>query len=145
MFLQTLRHALQNSGLARRFAPTPAGATADLHVILVSAADIQALNRTHLGKDRVTDVMAFDLRGSLPTPGETATTGEIYVCLDVAATAADQYTTSTGHEVLLYVVHGMLHLAGETDASPAGRRRMRNLEKRMMRNLHARFPVNDLF
>lgn len=116
-----------------------------VHVILVDAAHIQALNRTHLGKDRVTDVMAFDLRGEPAVPGETMTAGEIYVCLDVAVTAGREYTTSTGYEVLLYAVHGMLHLAGQADASPAERRRMRNLERRAMRVLRARFPVDDLF
>jgi len=145
VFLQVLRQALQSSGLAHGFVPSSAGAAVALHVILVDTAEIRELNRNHLGKNRVTDVIAFDLRDTPPTPGEAVAAAEIYVCLDVAVAATSEYTTSTGHEVILYVVHGMLHLAGEDDASAAGRRRMRKLETKVMEELHAHFPVEDLF
>ena len=36
-------------------------------------------------------------------------------------------------ELLRYVIHGILHLAGEEDDSPQGRHRMRRLEREAIR------------
>ena len=35
----------------------------------------------------------------------------------------------TGHEVLLYVVHGMLHLVGFNDTDPQSAEKMRDAER----------------
>ena len=116
-----------------------------LQVVLVGRDDIVRLNGQYLGHSGPTDVLAFDFRGG-PVPGEDAgTVAEIYVCLDVAVEVARRLGTSVGYEVVLYVVHGLLHLVGEDDHDAASRRRMRRAEARVLRDVESRFGLADLF
>lgn len=118
---------------------------ATLHVALVSDSEIVELNHRYLGKSETTDVIAFDLSGSPCVPDEPSVAGEIYVCLDVAVDAARRYNTSVGYEVVLYVAHGMLHLAGHSDHTPSERRRMRTAERQIMKEIGRSFAVERLF
>ena len=146
--LRAIRLALGLSGLES--AP---GQGANRHrgvqVVLTGREEIVALNRRHLGRSEATDVLAFDLRPDRrgdPSPDVTA---EIYVCLDVAAEAAHEYNTAFAYEVLLYIVHGLLHLAGEDDHTPAARARMRRAEFPSMSSrraqIEARAPCSASF
>jgi probable rRNA maturation factor len=122
-----LRQAAKHSGLAER--------DGELHVVLVDGATITSLNEEHLGHEGTTDVITFDLSGDPPLPGEQATLGEIYVCLDVAGETGARLGTGIGYETVLYCIHGMLHLAGLDDHKPADRRKMRAAEARIMAEL----------
>jgi len=144
LLLKAIRRATRISSLTDAFRQADEADRA-LHVILVDRTRIRELNRRHLDRDTVTDVLAFDLRGATPFPGEAAVGAEIYVCLDVAVEAAGEYSTTVGHEVLLYMVHGMLHLAGEDDHGPKARRRMRRAEQRAMDLLQTEFRIGDIF
>jgi len=106
---------------------------------------MQGLNSDYLGHDAPTDVLAFDLRDDSGADEPLPVVAEIYICLDVAVNAASQYSTSVAYEVLLYIVHGMLHLVGENDHEQIERRRMRRAETRVMRGLQAEFPLDAAF
>ncbi|MEM7517946.1 MAG: rRNA maturation RNase YbeY, partial [Planctomycetota bacterium] len=100
-----------------------------------------------------TDVMAFDLRDEdsgdgAPQEGEREVEGEIYVSLDRArwmmgegasaertATEVPASTRDLASEVLLYAVHGALHLCGFDDHEPEERRAMRRAEIAVFREL----------
>jgi rRNA maturation RNase YbeY len=71
----------------------------------------------------VTDVLTFDL-------GEGY--GEIIICPGKAGVNAKAYQISTEKEIILYVVHGILHLAGYDDKSPEDIRQMRSKEKELL-------------
>jgi rRNA maturation RNase YbeY len=123
----------------------PVGA---LSVTLVGPARIRALNRAHLGHDRVTDVIAFTLTGardegrgtrgsrSALAPRPSPLIGDIYICPAVAAANARAHGTTARAELARLVVHGVLHVAGhdhpEGDArtrSPMWRRQERYLTR----------------
>ena len=110
----------------------------------MDGATIADLNETHLGHAGTTDVITFDLAGDPPLPGESPTLGEIYVCLDVAGETGQRLGTGTGHETVLYCVHGMLHLAGLDDHKPADRRKMRAAEARIMADLRDIRDFSDM-
>ena len=99
------------------------------------------LNARFLGHSGPTDVLSFNLRRAPPAVGladDAATplpTVEVYVCPEVAAAVAPAYGTTPAAELLLYVVHGLLHAAGHDDLVPDAKRRMRRAEKRVMRRL----------
>jgi len=116
-----------------------------LQVVLVGALHMRTLNRRYLGRDYATDVLAFDFRSVSPPLGREETIGEIYVCLDVAAANAARYNSSVGYEVVLYIVHGLLHLAGEDDGGAAACRSMRAAEKRIMDALVEKYPISTFF
>jgi len=92
-----------------------------VNIIYTGGPGIKRLNKAFLGKDRLTDVIAFNLPPA-PVPG--APWGEIYVCLPVAARQARAMGHSLLTELLVLTAHGALHLAGWDDATPALRARM---------------------
>ena len=79
---------------------------------------MRALNREYLGHDHVTDVITFS--------------EEIVICPAVAKRNAKRYGNSIEREILLYVVHGILHLCGYDDHKPADIKRMRQKEQQIM-------------
>ena len=68
-------------------------------------------------------------------PGEApGVYGELYVNVERAAVAApSRRNWNAEKELLLYVAHGMDHLAGEDDLDDAGYRRMRRRELKWLR------------
>ena len=99
-----------------------------LNVNIVGGATIRALNRTHLGHDWVTDVIAFGLPPETRIPGEPALFAEIYVCLELALETAGELGLDPARELALYIVHGCLHLAGMDDQTSGDREAMRRAE-----------------
>ncbi len=63
--------------------------------------------------------------------------GEICVSADTAAAYAREHGRDFATELMLYVVHGWLHLAGYDDLQPRKKRRMRAAEARAMKLLAA--------
>jgi len=55
--------------------------------------------------------------------------GEICVCVDQALRMSRELGTTPADEILLYLVHGWLHLAGFDDIEETDRRAMRESEK----------------
>lgn len=99
------------------------GRQADLSVAVVGREEIAELNGRFLRRDGPTDVLAFPYGEE-----EGMTVGEIVVCADVAVSEAAQRAHSAEDELLLYVVHGLLHLLGYDDHEAAGMARMRERE-----------------
>jgi len=99
----------------------PKNARREVNLVLTDGPGIKALNRRFLGKNRLTDVIAFNLPEA-PVPGSTW--GEIYICLPVAARQARALGHSLLTELLVLTAHGALHLSGMDDNTPAKRRKM---------------------
>ena len=91
---------------------------------IVDDREMQELNRQYLAHDWPTDVLSFSL-GDDDGPLE----GEIIVSAETAVAAAKRYGWKTADELLLYVIHGALHLAGCDDSTPAARQEMRRCER----------------
>jgi len=104
--------------LSRRVLTENRTAPMEVTVVLVDDASIADLNQRFLGRDRPTDVLAFDL-GQTP-PCSTAQ-GEVYVSVDRAHQQAKVYQVPLAEEVARLVIHGLLHLSGFDDTTPADR------------------------
>ena len=61
--------------------------------------------------------------------------GEVVVAAQTALRTAPHYGWPPHDELLLYVVHGTLHLVGRDDASPAQRAEMRKRETAILEGL----------
>jgi len=94
-------------------------ATASISLALVDDPAIARLNRRFLDHAGPTDVLSFLLEHA---PGRLE--GEVVVSAETARREAPHYGWTPEDELLLYVVHGVLHLAGYDDRSAAGRARM---------------------
>ena len=109
-------------GLAR-YAAAKARADVELSFAVLGDADMQEVNRRSLGHDHPTDVLSF------PFAEAPALVGEVLVSADTARREAAARGHPAYHELLLYAVHGVLHLLGYDDHDPAARRRMRRAER----------------
>lgn len=94
----------------------------EVSLVFVGQKRMRTINKTHLKHDYVTDVITFDYKSS----------GEIIICPSVAALNARQYANSVESELLLYVIHGLLHLAGFDDHKPSDIARMRRKEEELL-------------
>lgn len=102
----------------------------ELSVVLVTDARIAEINGQFLGEPRPTDVLAFPLDG--PDGSDRPLAGEVVVSAERAKAEAEARGLSPGEELALYVVHGVLHLAGYDDHDPASRRGMRKREAEIL-------------
>ena len=97
------------------------------------------LNERHLQHHGSTDVLTFDLRNETISidddPQDENVTAEIYICPEVAVQYATEHQLDPSRELLLYAVHGMLHLAGYDDIEDDDRAKMRQAEARVMNKL----------
>jgi probable rRNA maturation factor len=139
-FIQLLTQAALLSGF-------DASAPGTIQVILLKAAAMAELNALHLKHEGATDVICYDLREQSSTfPGEDPEEeiiAELYLCPDVAVEAAEQYNNTVSFELLLYAIHGFLHLQGEDDQCTESKERMRIAEKRVMKQLIEKFDNID--
>jgi probable rRNA maturation factor len=97
----------------------------DVSVAVVSDREIRRLHRRWLRRDRATDVVSWPLSG----PEDPVLRGCVAVSRDTAAREAARRGHSPYHELVLYVVHGVLHLEGHDDHAAAARERMRRAER----------------
>lgn len=105
-------------------------AAAEISLAIVDDATIHTINRDFLQHDFATDVITFAL-GDEGGPVE----GEIVASAETARTVAAGHGVTAADELLLYVIHGVLHLAGYDDLSPAPRRQMRAREQHYLAEL----------
>lgn len=111
---RALREVLQQEGVA----------AAEISLAVVDDPTIHELNRRYLNHDYATDVLSFVLDEQ-----EGRLSGEVIVSADTAAASAERYGWRLDDELLLYVVHGALHLAGYDDLEPAAQAEMRRREQ----------------
>jgi probable rRNA maturation factor len=97
----------------------------------VDNAHIHRLNKQFLDHDEPTDVLTFPYT----EPGAKSPEGEVVIGYEVATEYAADRGHDTNLELLLYVIHGCLHLCGFTDADAKGARAMRAKEREYLAKL----------
>ncbi|HUY34598.1 MAG TPA: rRNA maturation RNase YbeY [Pirellulales bacterium] len=121
------RHAVDESRLCSAVTRVLEGecvSEATISLAIVDDPTIHHLNRKYLDHDEPTDVLSFVLE-----QGPDALEGEIIVSADRAAAMARGFGWSADDELLLYVIHGALHLVGYDDTNPSARAVMRGKER----------------
>ncbi len=91
----------------------------EIQVLLISDRRMSELHRRFMGISGPTDVITFHH-------------GEIFISAETARRQARTHRTSLIHELRLYLVHGLLHLHGFDDHSPAGRRMMGSVQEKIV-------------
>jgi probable rRNA maturation factor len=99
----------------------PADLTA-IEVVLVDRATMAQVHGSFLDDPTETDVITFPY-------------GEILVCPIVAHDRASAYGLKTEQEVLLYALHGLLHLAGYDDTTPEAAKQMARAQSRLLKQV----------
>lgn len=98
--------------------------SASISVAVLDDAAIRQLNRRYLDHDYATDVLSFVLE-----QGDEGLEGEVIVSAETAAREAPRFGWSADDELLLYVLHGTLHLVGYDDQREPDITRMRGKEQ----------------
>jgi len=103
----------------------------ELTVVVVDDATMQQLHEDYQGDPTTTDVLTFDLRDHTDDAGpiDEPASAEIVICLDEAERCAAQWGHAVRAELLLYTIHGLVHLAGGDDTTEAGAAEMRRRER----------------
>lgn len=96
----------------------------NVSISLVSDEEIREVNREQLQHDWSTDVISFVIETT-----DTLVDGEVIASADTASRLAPAAGWPPEDELLLYVVHGMLHVAGLEDIEEADRQAMRQAER----------------
>lgn len=114
----------------RRFFPT---IPTRVSVALLGDSEMSRLHALHLGEPTPTDVITFDLRGGATSPLSFG--AELAIGVEQARYVAQRRRLPFQREVELYLVHGLLHLAGFEDFRPVDRARMRRAEGKVLASL----------
>ena len=104
---------------------------AEVSLAFVDNSTIHQLNNRYLRHDEPTDVLSFPLSG----PGVRRLAGELVIGAEVAKTQAETRGHPVQAELALYVIHGLLHLCGYDDKTPAGETAIRQRERHYLHQL----------
>lgn len=97
----------------------------DLNYIFCSDEYLLDVNREFLGHDYYTDIITFDNSGDyFFETGREAVSGDVYISVDTVRKNGELYGEGFDRELHRVIVHGLLHLTGCDDTTPA-------LEKKM--------------
>ncbi|NIM11903.1 MAG: rRNA maturation RNase YbeY [Candidatus Aminicenantes bacterium] len=92
----------------------------------------QQLNRDFLQRDYPTDVLSFTFNEELP---DGFYLGDIFVCYPIAEEQAKENHISLEEELLILMIHGLLHLAGYDHEAENDSGEMLTLQKRLVKKV----------
>ena len=114
---------------------------AELGLVIASQERVQQLNRSYLGKDEPTDVLAFSMLPAEETPNSppfisppdgVMHLGEVIISYPQAVAQAEEHRHSIKREIAILIIHGMLHLLGYEDEKPELKQKMAVREKEIL-------------
>lgn len=107
----------------------------EISIAVVDDPSIHQLNQEYLGHDYPTDCISF-----LFEADDDRLEGEVVISADTAWRQAERGGWPPQHELLLYLIHGMLHLCGLDDTTSELAAEMRVAEHAMLRSLDIEPP-----
>ena len=112
--------------------------SAKLSIAFVDNNEIKKLNKKYFDSDDVTDVIAFPLDNH-----KNALNGEIVISVETAVDTAVKENVDVEGEIVLYVVHGLLHLLGYSDVNREDAIIMHEKESKILKALGYNMPTVD--
>ena len=120
-----------------------ASADAELGLVITSQERVQELNRSYLGKDKPTDVLAFAMLPAeekpesesllfIAPPNGVLHLGEVIISYPQAVIQADERQHSIKREIAILIIHGVLHLLGYEDDKPEPKQQMTAREREIL-------------
>ncbi len=106
-----------------------------ISIAVVDDLTIHEINLQYLQHDYPTDVLSFVLEDQAPN-----FEGELVVSTETAVRNATEYNWRAESELLLYVIHGALHLVGYRDKRPTEIAEMHAAEAKCLSELGVAMP-----
>lgn len=107
------------------------GCGGEVRVRVVNDAEMAAAHVRYSGIEGTTDVLTFDLAEGASAEGAPLDV-DILICVDEAARRGTEMGHATERELLLYIVHGVLHCLGHDDHDEVEYARMHALEDEVL-------------
>ncbi len=104
----------------------------ELSIALVDDRSIRELNRQYLDHDWETDVISFVLDIVQTDSGQKRLCGQLIISTETATRFAAQLNHSMETELILYLIHGTLHLCGLDDHQPEDIAEMQQQEQKYL-------------
>ena len=132
--------------IARVLDAQNAGENAEIGLLITGQERIQTLNRAYRGEDRPTDVLAFYMTSEeekheaeserfVVAPDGLVHLGEAVISYPQAVIQAQEHGHSTGKELAILIIHGVLHLLGYDHERPEQRREMAAREQAILHKI----------
>lgn len=99
-----------------------------IELVYVDEENILKINKTHLNRDYVTDIISF----RYDEENDQAIEGTLFCCAPRIQEQSTEFGTDTQSEFLRVFVHGLLHLAGYDDQTEKQKLQMRDLEDKYL-------------
>ena len=115
----------------------------EISILLMGDDDIRQLNKEFRDYDKPTDVLSFPQNSDEdpPIPGEMIL-GDIAISLDKAKIQAKEHGLKLKEELILLLIHGILHLLGyDHEISEHEEKKMRNKTRELFKEI---FPETIL-
>lgn len=110
---------------------------AELGLLFVNNRRMRILNKTYRQMDRATDVLAFPMREGLGGDLHPNVLGDVVISLEMVAVEARLYQRKTDEQLLILLIHGILHLLGyDHTLSSTEAKRMEGREKWLLNRIH---------
>ena len=109
-----------------------------MSVLLVDNEKIRELNSLYRGVDETTDVLAFSQSEGVGVPRKDIL-GDVVISLDKAQEVAKRFGRVPDKEILLYLIHGVLHLVGFEHNSKS-----KDIKKREKKLLEKIWKISEL-
>lgn len=106
----------------------------EIEIVFLTDGAIKPINKRYKKSARSTDVLSFDL-------GERA---QILISSDMALRNCRVFNTSFENELIIYVIHGILHLSGYDDENTKDRLKMFQKQDSIMERLCARIDLSKV-
>ncbi|TET26792.1 MAG: rRNA maturation RNase YbeY [Dehalococcoidia bacterium] len=128
-------HALTSQGVS---------ADVELGLVIAGGGRVRELNKSYLGRDEPTDVLAFAM---VPTQVETSPPafvippdgvlhlGEVIISYPQAVAQAGEQGHSVKKEIAILIIHGLLHLLGYEHDKTALRKQMTAREAEILESI----------
>ncbi|HHT9129349.1 MAG TPA: rRNA maturation RNase YbeY [Candidatus Brocadiaceae bacterium] len=105
---------------------------AELSVVFIDNKTIKQINNAFLGHNYATDVLSF----AYNEPSfKNSIKGEIIVSVEMASKLSRRYGYEIEGEIVLYLVHGLLHLLGYDDKRKKDAKKMHQREGSLLSTL----------
>jgi rRNA maturation RNase YbeY len=108
----------------------------EVAIIFVNDRRIQKYNRDYRHKDRPTDVLSFPMLEGVGGDLHPQFLGDVMISLQMVEKEARLYQRSPARQLLILLIHGLLHLIGyDHERSPQEAKRMNRREKYILKKL----------
>jgi rRNA maturation RNase YbeY len=105
-----------------------------LECVYVEEDDIVRINKEHLNRDYITDVISFHYHEKESTENLE---GTVVMCVGRISEQAQEFDASSEkQEFLRIAAHGMLHVSGLDDSSADDKKNMTELENQILETLN---------